>query len=169
MRLFAIRSDAAARDPNIDMLAWASPMPKADAWGDVTPLRQLMSKTDKPVVAFGRVIQQVGEKHIAAQQAAGFPFLQGIEPTLRALNGLWFHAARRGRRPTPPPPAPPSDLSPVTLEAMLAHYGIALPKSEAVASARVKRPSRSIASARLSSAGGPTTTTNSPRVSAPSL
>jgi len=107
-------------------------MPKADVWGDVTPLRQLLSKIDKPVVAFGRVIQQVGEKHIAAQQAAGFPFLQGIEPTIRALNGLWFHAARRGRRPAPPPPAPPSDLSPATLETTLARYGIAPPKSEAV-------------------------------------
>ena len=27
------------------------------------------------------------------RQAAGFPFLQGLEPTLRALNALWFHAA----------------------------------------------------------------------------
>ena len=35
-----------------------------------------------------------------------FPFLQGIEPTIRALNGLWFHAARRGRAPAAPPPAP---------------------------------------------------------------
>jgi len=41
------------------------------------------------------VIHQVGDEHVAAQQAAGFPFLLGIEPTIRALNGLWFHAARR--------------------------------------------------------------------------
>ena len=33
----------AASDPNVDMVAWASPMPrKTDAWGDVTPLRQLL-------------------------------------------------------------------------------------------------------------------------------
>ena len=33
------------------MVAWASPMPrKTDAWGDVTPLRALLAKTDKPVV-----------------------------------------------------------------------------------------------------------------------
>ena len=85
---------------------------KTDAWGDVTPLRALLDKTDKPIVAFGRMIYQVGDQHIAAQQAAGFPFLQGIEPTIRALNGLWFHAARRGRQPATPPPAPPSELSP---------------------------------------------------------
>jgi acetyltransferase len=94
-----------------------------------------LTKTDKPVVGFGRVIQQVGDDHLAAQEAAGFPFLQGIEPTIRALDGLWFHAARRGRAPPTPPTAPPSDLSPATLEATLARYGIALPKSHAVANA----------------------------------
>src|SRR5215475_10817656 len=52
--------ETAARDPNIDMVAWASPMPrKGETWGDVAPLRQLLTKTDKPVVAFGRVIQQL--------------------------------------------------------------------------------------------------------------
>jgi acyl-CoA synthetase (NDP forming) len=128
--------ETAASDPNIDMVAWASPMPrKEDAWGDVTPLRQLLSKTDKPIVGFGRMIYQASDNHLAAQAAAGFPFLQGIEPTIRALNGLWFHAARRGRLPPAPPPAPPSDLAPETLEATLARCGIALPRSHATASA----------------------------------
>jgi len=128
--------ETAARDPNIDMVAWASPMPrKGETWGDAAALRQLLTKTDKPVVGFGRVIQQLSDDHLAEQQAAGFPFLQGIEPTIRALGGLWFHAARRGRAPTPPPPAPASDLSPATLDATLARYGIALPKSHAVANA----------------------------------
>jgi acetyltransferase len=128
--------ETAARDPNIDMVAWASPMPrKGETWGDAAALRQLLTKTDKPVVGFGRVIQQLSDDHLAEQQAAGLPFLQGIEPTIRALAGLWFHAARRGRAAAPPPPAPPSDLSPATLEATLARYGIALPKSRAVADA----------------------------------
>jgi acetate---CoA ligase (ADP-forming) len=128
--------ETAARDPNIDMVAWASPMPrKGETWGDVAALRQLLTKTDKPVVAFGRVVQQLNDDHLAAQQAAGFPFLQGIEPTIRALTGLWFHAARRGRAPPLTPPAPASDLSPATLETTLARYGIALPKSRAVANA----------------------------------
>jgi acyl-CoA synthetase (NDP forming) len=128
--------ETAARDPNIDMVAWASPMPrKGEAWGDVTPLRALLAKTDKPIVSFGRVICQMGEPHIAAQEAAGFPFLQGIEPTIRALNGLWFHAARRGHRPAAPPPPPASGLSPDTLAAALASYGITLPRSHAAGSA----------------------------------
>ena len=126
----------AAHDSNIDMVAWASPMPrKTDAWGDVTPLRQLLTQTDKPIVGFGRMIYQISDNHLAAQEAAGFPFLQGIEPTIRALNGLWFHAARRGRVPPTPPPAPPSDLSADTLDATLARYGISLPRSRLVGNA----------------------------------
>ena len=122
-----------ANDPDIDMLAWASTIPRTTgAWGDLSPLRRLLSQTDKPIVAFGRMIHQVGEEHLAGQATAGFPFLQGIEPTLRALNDLWFHAARRGRRPGPPVAAPASDLSPTTLEETLARYGIALPRSMSV-------------------------------------
>jgi acetyltransferase len=128
--------ETAARDPNIDMVAWTAPMPrKGEPWGDPAALRQILDKTHKPIVAFGRVIQQLSEEQLADHRAAGFPFLQGIEPTIRALRGLWFHAARRGRLPPAPPPAPPSDLSPATLEATLARYGIALPKSQAVATA----------------------------------
>ena len=128
--------ETAARDPNIDMVAWTAPMPrKGDPWGDPAALRQIMDRTDKPIVAFGRVIQQLSEEQLADHRAAGFPFLQGIEPTIRALGGLWFHAARRGRLPATPPAPPPSDLSPANLDAALARYGIALPKSQAVATA----------------------------------
>jgi acetate---CoA ligase (ADP-forming) len=128
--------ETAARDPNIDMVAWSSPMPRTgEPWGDPAALRQLLGKTEKPIVGFGRVIQQLSEEQLAVQQAAGFPFLQGIEPTIRALRGLWFHAARRGRVPPTSPPAPPSDLSPATFEAALARYGIAVPQSQAVATA----------------------------------
>jgi acetate---CoA ligase (ADP-forming) len=136
MAIAADTCAAAAADPNIDMVAWAAPMPrKADAWGDVAPLRQLLGRTDKPIVAFGRVISQVSDLQVAGQQAAGIPFLQGIVPTIRALNGLWFHAARRGRVPPVPEPPSRSILSPQNFEATLAAYGIALPKSQAVENA----------------------------------
>ena len=122
--------EAAARDPGIDMVAWASPMPRrADAWGDMSPFRRLLDATDKPFLAFGRMIHQVSDQHIETQKAAGFPFLQGQEQTMRALNALWFYGARHGRAPAAVPPAPPSDLTPATLDATLARYGIALPQS----------------------------------------
>jgi acetate---CoA ligase (ADP-forming) len=70
------------------------------------------------------------------QEQAGFPFLQGLEPTLRAINGLWFHAQRAGRAPAIPDPAPPSDLTPESLDATLARYGIAQPQSRTVKTAQ---------------------------------
>src|SRR5713101_7371411 len=46
MQIAADTCETAARDPNIDMVAWASPIPrKGEAWGDVTPMRQLLGKT----------------------------------------------------------------------------------------------------------------------------
>ena len=60
------------------------------------------SVTDKPVLAFGRMIHQMTADGLAVQEKAGFPFLQGLEPTLRAINGLWFHAQRAGRAPAIP-------------------------------------------------------------------
>jgi acyl-CoA synthetase (NDP forming) len=135
MAIAADTCATAAADPTIDMVAWAAPMPrKAEGWGDVAPLRGLLSRTGKPIVAFSRVISQVSELQVAGQQAAGIPFLQGIVPTVRALNGLWFHAERRGRSPQSPSPSP-SNLTPERLESTLARYGIDLARSEAVASA----------------------------------
>jgi acetate---CoA ligase (ADP-forming) len=125
-----------ARDPNIDIVAWSAPQPgKGGIWSEANDLPRLLALTDKPVVAFSRMIHQVAEDGLAVQATAGFPFLQGLEPTLRAVNALWFHAQRAGRAPAAPPPAPPSELRPASLDAALARYGIALPQSRAVADA----------------------------------
>ncbi len=127
--------EVVAKDPNVDMVAWAAMLPsKQGAWDGVAALHGLLDKTDKPVIGFGRMTYQMRPESVAAQEAAGFPFLQALEPTLRAMNALWFHAARQGRLPARPPSAPASDLSPANIEAALARYGIALPKSRAVAS-----------------------------------
>ncbi|MGH6767996.1 MAG: acetate--CoA ligase family protein [Xanthobacteraceae bacterium] len=125
-----------ANDPNVDMVAWAAMLPnKAGAWDGVEALQAMVKGTDKPIVGFGRMSYQMTPQAVEAQEMAGFPFLMGLEPTLRALNGLWFHAARRDRKPAPPSPAPPSGLTPATLDATLRKYGIALPQSREVATA----------------------------------
>jgi acetyltransferase len=128
--------EVVARDPNVDMVAWAAMLPsKGGAWDGVEALQDLMKKTDKPMLGFGRMTYQMNPAAVEAQKAAGFPFLQALEPTLRAMNALWFYAARKDRRIAPLPPASASDLTPASLDATLAQYGIALPKSRAVSSA----------------------------------
>jgi acyl-CoA synthetase (NDP forming) len=125
--------EVVTRDPNIDMIAWAAMLPsKAGAWDGVEALQAVVRGTDKPILGFGRMSYQMTPQAVEAQALAGFPFVQGLEQTLRAMNALWFHAARRGRMPAVPPPPPASDLSPATLDATLVRYGIALPKSREV-------------------------------------
>jgi acyl-CoA synthetase (NDP forming) len=128
--------EVVARDPNVDMLAWAAMLPsKPGAWEGIEALNRLLTLTDKPVFGFGRMIYQMRPESVAAQEAAGFPFLQALEPTLRAMNALWFYAQRTGRVPPAPSAAPDSNLSPATLDATLARYGISLPRSRAIADA----------------------------------
>jgi acyl-CoA synthetase (NDP forming) len=148
--------EVVARDPNVDMLGWAAMLPsKPGAWDGVAALRNLLSLTEKPVIGFGRMNYQMRPESVAAQEAAGFPFLQALEPTLRAMNALWFHAARQGRAPVALPPEPASDLSPATLEATLARYGIALPASRAVAAAEEATATAEEAAAAAQAIGFP--------------
>ena len=123
-------------DANVDMLAWAGQLPrKKSAWPDVSPLRGLVDGTHKPVIAFGRMRYQVTPESIELQAATGLPFLQGLEPTLRALNALWFHAERQGRAPPTPVPRPESSLTPETFGPTLGECGIRLADSRLAADA----------------------------------
>ena len=137
LKVAAEQCEIIARDPNIDMVAWCTPMPgKGPMWEGAHELRRLRDATDKPVVAFARLIHQMTPHVLEMQEQAGFPFLQGLEPTLRALNGLWFFAQRAGRVPAQPGPVPKSDLTPSKLDATLQSYGIVLPRSRVAATAR---------------------------------
>jgi acetyltransferase len=137
LKAAADQCEIVARDPSVDIVAWASPLPgKGGSWDDVHELRRLLGATDKPIIAFGRMIHQMTPEGLAVQEKAGFPFLQGQQPTLRAINALWFHAQRARRLLAALPPAPASDLTPANLDVALARYGITLPQSRRVAGAR---------------------------------
>ena len=116
---------------------------KAGAWDGVEALQAMVAGTDKPILGFGRMSYQMTPEAVEAQKAAGFPFVQGLEPTLRAMNALWFHAAAprpaagRCRRPHRR-----ATLRPTTLDATLARYGIALPKQRNGRRAPAKRRPR---------------------------
>lgn len=118
------------RDDDVDILAWANQLPgKKAAWSGLETLRSMMEGTDKPVVGFARMAYQMGPEAIQVQDAVGFPFLQGLPATCRALNALWFHAQRAGKRPATAGDAPASSLNAANLEATLKSYGIEGPRS----------------------------------------
>lgn len=144
MEVAAKMCEAVLNDPNVDMVAWANQLPGRKAkWSDVAPIRRLLEMTDKPLVGFGRMYYQVMQEGLDGQEAIGIPFLQGLQPTLRALNALAFYGARTGRAVKKIPAPKKSNLTPQTLEKTLAGYGIAVPRSvvakNGVEAARVAR------------------------------
>jgi acyl-CoA synthetase (NDP forming) len=89
---------AVANDPGIDMLAWAQVLPSGKRSPDVDTIRTILAATDKPVVAFGRMQYMFEPKALEFQDAVGFPFLQALPPTIRALGDLAFYGARVGKK-----------------------------------------------------------------------
>ena len=96
-----------AGDPNVDIVAWAGQLPATpERWAGVEEMKAMLEATGKPVVGFSRMAYQLSDFAPLAQEQAGFPFLQGLPQTCRALNALWFHARARAspsprRRPRP--------------------------------------------------------------------
>jgi len=92
--------------------------------------------TDKPVIAFVRMNFPVDKQAVAFQEQVGFPYLQGLPETVRALAALTFYGARRGRRiaPLPPPRGRAETLRGSAFETALASRGLTPPKSALAAS-----------------------------------
>ncbi len=117
-------------DPDVDIVGFSTTQPrKGIGYGDMAPFQKLLAETTKPILAFGRMIHQSPPEAIEQQRSVEMPFLLGLEPTIRAMKALWFHAERQGKAPQSPPAEKPSKLTQASLEATLAEYGIALPKS----------------------------------------
>jgi acyl-CoA synthetase (NDP forming) len=89
---------AIAADPNVDMLAWGSTLPSGQRARDPALLRRVPESTDKPVIAFVRMNFPVDKQAVEFQEQVGFPYLQGLPETVRALAALAFYGARQGRR-----------------------------------------------------------------------
>ncbi len=116
---------------DIHMLAYAGPLPKSsDTDEALEPLRTLPDYVDKPIIGFSRMCYQMVPGALPRLLSLGFPQVQGLQQTLRAMNALWFHAERRGKFPAMPDAAPSSALSPRELTAALTKAGITVPRSE---------------------------------------
>lgn len=117
-------------DPNVDMIAWAGQLPASiERWKGVEDMKAMTQETDKPIVGFSRMAYQMSKFALEAQDMAGFPFIQGLPQTCRALNALWFHAERSGKAVAAPPPAPFTEINEENLVQALASRGVRGPKS----------------------------------------
>jgi len=122
---------AVAADADIDMIAWAGQLPAGKRARDASALKSVLAATDKPVIGFGRMNYMLGPQALAFQDEVGFPFLQGLQPTVRALKALADYAACRARTPRvlPAPRGQPATLGRMALDTALAAHGLTVPKS----------------------------------------
>jgi acyl-CoA synthetase (NDP forming) len=127
---------AIAADPNVDMLAWGSTLPSGKRSRDPTLLRGVAESTDKPVIAFVRMNFPIDPQALAFQEQVGFPYLQGLPETVRALAALAFYGARARRRiaPLPPPRGNAATLQGAAFATALANAGLTPPASASAAS-----------------------------------
>jgi acetyltransferase len=129
--------NAVTDDPDVDMLAWAGTLPTGERSRDAAELRRVFSSTDKPVIGFARMNYMMGAQAREFQAKIGFPFLQGLQPTIRALTALAFYGARAGRRivPLAAPRGRLEILGGPAFEAALAGHGLTPPRSAFAATA----------------------------------
>ena len=94
----------------------------------------------KPMVAHGRMSQNVTQAGRDLQTAAGVPFLQGLPEAVRALKALGNYGARsrRGIPPMPQPAGSPDVFEPAAFHELLEAHGLTPPRSAWAA----KHPSR---------------------------
>jgi len=122
---------AVANDPNVDMLAWLGNLPTGRRKPDPGALKSILAATAKPVVAFSRTAYALGPDALAFQDDVGFPFLQSLPETVRALEALAFYGARSGRKVAalPEPEGKATTLERAALETALAAKGLTPPRS----------------------------------------
>jgi acetyltransferase len=130
-------------DPNVDIFLMQGQLPMtAEEPYSLAPFREVLAATDKPVLAYSRMAQNVTEAGRAFQASAGLPFIQGLPEALRAAQGLAFYADAVRRGVANPSAPRGSAVAVVALDRLLEAHGIALPRE-----ARVRTPEEAASAA----------------------
>lgn len=119
-------------DPNIDLAAVQGALPVNQGEpGDPVPFAEMMASTEIPVIAYGRMKQNISEISRKFQSDTGMPFLQGVPDTVRALQSLVHYSAalRRGIAALPAPRGRLENLAAESFPALLEAQGVTPPRS----------------------------------------
>jgi acyl-CoA synthetase (NDP forming) len=120
-----------AADSGVDMLAMQGQLPTLpEETPDPAVLGGVAASTDKPVVVFGRMAQNIAAPAREYQRQTGLPFLQGLPAAIRAMQALARFAEMRGREVPALPPVSGWELpSGPARDALFAAHGLAPPRS----------------------------------------
>jgi acyl-CoA synthetase (NDP forming) len=105
---------------------------------DHTIFSDVVAGTDKPVIAYTRVLQNVTADGLAFQAKAGLPFVQTLPAAVRSLQALIKYSAARDRGvvPLPESTGARASLEGVAFEELLAQHGMTPPASAMGATAQ---------------------------------
>ena len=120
-----------AADPAVAMFSMQGQLPASNDDRMSPETFAEVSALGKPIVAHGRMSQNVTEAGRDLQTAAGMPFLQGLPEVVRALKALGTYGSRcrRGIIPMPHPAGSPDILESPTFFELLETHGLTQPKS----------------------------------------
>lgn len=119
-------------DPGIDVFAMQGQLPSSpDDTSDHTIFSDVVEGTDKPVIAYTRVSQNVTPDGVAFQEKAGLPFVQTLPTAVRSLQALIGYSAalRRGVSVLPEPAGNREDLEGEAFQSLLQEAALTPPRS----------------------------------------
>jgi acyl-CoA synthetase (NDP forming) len=121
-----------AADEGVDILTIQGQLPLShEEKIDPKVFADIVESTDKPVLVYGRMAQNVTEVGRAFQEKAKAPFIQGLPETVRALQALirYGECRRQGILPIEEPTGRESNLEGATFEDLLRKHGLQTPAS----------------------------------------
>ena len=121
-----------AADDGVDIIAMQGQLPTTeDDTTDSTIFSNVFDATDKPVLAYVRVSQNVSTAGLDFQKASKVPFIQGLSQAVRAINGLvdYTNAIKRGVSKLPQPVGKKEDLEDKKFDIILSENGLKPPSS----------------------------------------
>jgi acetyltransferase len=116
-----------AADDQVDILTVQGQLPLSpEEQVDPAVFANIVESTDKPVLIYGRVAQNVTEAGRMFQEKAKAPFIQGLPETVRALQALirYSESRRRGIATIGEPTGRGVDLEGLTFEGLLREHGL---------------------------------------------
>ncbi len=119
-----------AADEHVDILTVQGQLPlSAEENIDPTVFADIVESTDKPVLVYGRMAQNVTDVGRTFQEKAKAPFIQGLPETVRALQALirYGECRRRAILPMEEPKGRESNLKGAAFEALLRKHGLQTP------------------------------------------
>ena len=120
-----------ASDPAVAMISMQGQLPATTDERIGPETFAAVAALGKPIVAHGRMSQNVTEAGRDFQTAAGVPFLQGLPEVVRALKalGTYGERVRRGIPPLPDPTGSPDAFDRAAFHELLEAHGLTPPRS----------------------------------------